>query len=94
METVPPMESCRHCGSHDLRSMEVRSAFWLDDRLVVIEDIPALVCGSCREQYYSDDTVILLDLMRGDGFPPEQARTELRVPVFSLRDRLPPDRRP
>jgi YgiT-type zinc finger domain-containing protein len=65
----------------------VRSAFWHDDRLVVVEDIPALVCGNCREQFYHEATMMLIDLLRGDDFPPERARSELRVPVFSLRDR-------
>ena len=66
----------------------VRSAFWQDDRLVVVQDIPALVCGACAEQFYDDATVIGLDLLRGDGFPAEEARTELRVPVFSFGDRV------
>jgi YgiT-type zinc finger domain-containing protein len=65
----------------------VRSAFWHDDRLVVVEDIPAVVCGACAEQSYEDSTMVMLDLLRGEGFPAAKARAELRVPVFSLRDR-------
>ena len=56
--------------------------------MVVVEDIPALVCASCNEQFYDDRTVVVLDLLRGDGFPAESARVEIRVPVFSFRDRL------
>jgi YgiT-type zinc finger domain-containing protein len=66
----------------------VRSAFFHGDRLVVIEDIPALVCSGCNEQFYDDRTVVVLDLLRGNGFPLEEAREEIRVPVFSFRDRL------
>jgi YgiT-type zinc finger domain-containing protein len=80
--------TCTRCGSAALRADTIRSAFWEDGRLVVIEDIPALVCPDCHEQYFDDTTVVLLDLMRGDGFPPEKARREIVVPVFSLRDRL------
>ena len=79
--------TCANCGSADVRMGQVRSAFWQDDRLVVVEGIPALVCGACAEQFYDDSTVVGLDLLRGDGFPQENARAELRVPVFSFSDR-------
>lgn len=82
-------ETCEQCGSTDIRSDLVRSAFWHEDRLVVIEDVPALVCGACHEQFFDDSTVMLIDLLRGDGFPPGKARSVLRVPVFSLNDRVP-----
>jgi YgiT-type zinc finger domain-containing protein len=81
---------CAHCNSTEVRSTHVRSAFWHDDRLVVVEDVPALVCGACHDQFYDDATIVVLDLMRGDGFPAEKAHRELRVPVFSFRDRLAP----
>ena len=84
----PITERCGNCGSASLRNTRTRSAFWHDDRLVVVEDVPALVCESCHEQFYDDSTVVVLDLLRGDGFPPEKARGELRVPVFSFADRL------
>jgi YgiT-type zinc finger domain-containing protein len=82
--------SCSQCGSSDLSTTTIRSAFWEGDRLVVIEDIPAIVCGSCGEQHYDDTTVVLIDLLRGDGFPADKARRQISVPVFSLRDRLNP----
>jgi YgiT-type zinc finger domain-containing protein len=81
---------CTHCGSPSVRRKHVRSAFWHDERLVVVEDLPAIVCGACHEQFYDDQTMVVLDLMRGDGFPAEKARRELRVPVFSFQDRLAP----
>jgi hypothetical protein len=67
---------------------KVRSAFFHEDRLVLVEDIPALVCSDCKEQFYDDRTVVVLDLLRGEGFPAESAQEEIRVPVFSFRDRL------
>ena len=78
-------ELCTQCGAAALQARMVRSAFWQDERLVVIEDIPALVCEACQERFYDDETVMLLDLKRGEGFQPEDAIAELRVPVFSLR---------
>lgn len=88
-QTQHTQETCDQCGSADLREESVRSAFWHDDRLVVVENIPALVCHGCMEQYYDDTTVMQLDLLRGDGFPQERAQRELRVPVFSFHDRVP-----
>lgn len=90
IEASAPGEACANCGRQNVRSTQARSAFWHGDRLVVVEDIPALVCDSCGEQYFDDSTAIVLDLLRGDGFPPEQAKAELVVSVFSFRDRLSP----
>lgn len=81
--------TCTGCGGADVRPAQVRSAFWHDDRLVVVEDIPALRCGSCGEQFFGDDAVVVLDLLRGDGFQASKARTIISVPVFSYRDHLP-----
>lgn len=86
-DTTPP-QTCGQCGSGELRRETIRSAFWHDGRLVVVDDVPALVCGSCWEQYFDDATTMAIDQLRGDGFPADQAREELRVPVFSLRDRM------
>ena len=81
--------TCTSCGGEDVRRTEVRSAVWHDDRLVVVEDIPALRCGSCGEQFFDDAAVLVLDLMRGDGFQEGKARTTVTVPVFSFRDHRP-----
>ncbi|MGE5339614.1 MAG: type II toxin-antitoxin system MqsA family antitoxin [Gemmatimonadota bacterium] len=80
--------TCTNCGSADLQARQVRSAFWQDDRLVVVEDIPAMVCVACGERFYDDTTAIVLDLLHGERFPPEKARGEMRVPVFSFADRI------
>lgn len=80
--------TCSQCGGTHLASHTVRSAFWDKDRLVVVEDIPAVVCLDCNERFYDDTTVVLLDLLRGDGYPPEKALREIAVPVFSLRDKM------
>jgi YgiT-type zinc finger domain-containing protein len=84
----PRAAQCANCGSTNIRMVEVRSAFWHDERLVIVNDIPALVCDACHEHFYDDRTAVMLDLLRGDGYPAEQAKTEVLVPVFSLRDRI------
>ena len=78
-----PSAACPVCESTDTRHARVRSAFWHNDRLVVIEDVPALVCNTCGEQFYDDAAVNMIDRMRANGFPPEDAVRELRVPVYS-----------
>ena len=75
---------CTNCGSTEVRASPVRSAFWHDDRLVVVEGIPALVCAHCGEQFYEDNTAIGLDRLRGGGFPPHEAVRTLEVPVFAF----------
>jgi YgiT-type zinc finger domain-containing protein len=86
-EVEAMLGQCTECGAFALRAKTVRSAFWQDERLVVIEDIPAMVCESCQERFYDDATVMLLDLKRGEGFRPEDAVAEMLVPVFTLRPR-------
>jgi YgiT-type zinc finger domain-containing protein len=76
--------TCSLCGDGELRATRVRSAFFEGDRLVVVQDIPALVCSVCGEQFFDDVTAIRLDLLRGAGFPKEMSCAELTVPVFSL----------
>jgi YgiT-type zinc finger domain-containing protein len=86
MDATPQLSApCPVCESTDTRHAHVRSAFWHNDRLVVIEDVPALVCNVCGEQFYDDPAVLLIDRMRQRGFPPEDVIGELHVPVFSCR---------
>ena len=77
---------CSSCGSSNVSESRVRSAFWHDERLVVVEGIPAMLCEQCGEQFYDDTTAIGLDLLRGTGFPPERARRAIEVPVFEFGD--------
>ncbi len=76
--------ACPVCESTNTRLARVRAAFWHNDRLVVIEGVPALVCKTCGEQFYDDAAVLIIDRMRNKGFPSEDAVGELRVPVFTF----------
>ena len=79
---------CTQCGGEDVRMDRVRAAFFEGERLVVVDGVPALVCSACGGQFYDDTTVVVLDLLRGAGFPQERAREEIRVPVFGFADAL------
>lgn len=87
VDTLVPETACNACGGSEMHAAQVRSAFFEGERLVVVEDIPALVCDGCGGHFYDDATAVFLDLLRGEGFPPERARSELRVPVFSFGER-------
>ena len=79
---MTPDASCAACNSGRLVHDRVKSAFWEGERLVVVENIPALVCTTCGEQYLDDEAVLQLDLMKGGGFPKEKAMREITVQVF------------
>lgn len=78
---------CSACGSERVRESRTRSAFWHDDRLVVVDNIPALVCEQCGELFYEDQVAMGLDLLRGDGFPRAAAVRTIEVPVFDYGER-------
>lgn len=75
---------CQSCATGRLARDRVRTALWSGDRLVVIEDVPALVCAHCGERFYEDETAMRLDMLRGGGFSPDRAVRQITVPVFSF----------
>ena len=81
---------CSSCGSGNVSQSHVRSAFWHDERLVVVEDIPAHVCASSAA---SSSTTTrpssAWTCCAATGFPPERARRAIEVPVFSFGDQRP-----
>ena len=66
----------------------MRTAIWQGDRVAIVEDIPALVCGTCSEQFYDEPVSDALRRLAEDGFPADAATSEIVVPVFSLKDRI------
>ncbi len=82
-----PDLSCPRCEG-TLIAKTVRTTVWRDDRVVIVEDIPAQVCGSCMEQFYDDAVSDALRRLVEDGFPAEGAKKEIIVPVFSLEGRV------
>jgi YgiT-type zinc finger domain-containing protein len=66
----------------------VRTTIWQGDRVAIVEDIPAQVCGSCMEQFYDADVSEALRRLAEEGFPAEAAQREIVVPVFSLQGRI------
>mgnify|MGYP006280971469 CR=1 FL=1 len=79
-----PAVACQLCGAEALEEQRIRLALWEADRLVVVEEVPALVCGGCGERFYDDETAMRLDMLRGTGFPSARAVREMTVDVFRM----------
>ena len=71
-----------------MRAGIVKTAMWYDERLYVIEDVTAQICDKCVEQFYDEETTDALRRLTEEGFPFAEAKGEIRVPVFSLHERL------
>ncbi len=83
---VPPVE-CPRCGK-PMRSGIVETAIWSDDRLIVVEDVPAQTCDACLVQFYDAETTAELRLLVEDGIPFSRVKAEILVPILSLRQDL------
>ena len=86
-ETNSPRVPCPRC-SQPMRSATVKSAIWRDDRLFLVEDIPAQVCDSCIEQFYDQETSDALRRLTEDGFSSVEPKREIAVPIFSLESHI------
>ena len=78
---------CPRCGGA-LVATTVRTTVWQGDRVAIVEDIPALVCEACLEQFYDDAVSDALRRLAEEGFPAAKADREISVPVFSLVGRI------
>lgn len=75
---------CDKCSTGILRPTRIRTAFWRGDSLIVVLNIPAMVCPDCGEEYVADPTVVQLDRMRGNGFGTHEVIEKMTVPVFDF----------
>jgi YgiT-type zinc finger domain-containing protein len=86
-QAAPPQAPCPRCGEM-MRTAMVKTAVWQDDRVFIVEDIPAQVCDACMEQFYDEDTTDALRRLMEEGFPSIEPRREILVPIFSLEGRI------
>ena len=78
---------CPRCQA-PMEPKTVRTAIWQDDRVAIVEEIPAFVCSECMEQFYDEDVSDALRQLTEDGLPASAADREIAVPVFSLKGRI------
>ena len=77
---------CDRCEQGLLAEKPIQTAFWRRDDLVVIRNIPAMVCQTCGEEYVASRTAIGLDRMRGNGFAATGSNERMIVPVLDYVD--------
>jgi YgiT-type zinc finger domain-containing protein len=79
--------ACPRCAA-PLAEATVRTVIWQGDTAVIVEDIPAHVCGSCMEQFYDDSVSEALRRLAERPMSVTDADRVATVPVFSLKRRL------
>ena len=83
---------CKRCELGELQPKRIETALWSKGGLVVVRNIPAMVCPTCGEEYVADQTALGLDRMRGNGFAPQSASDRMIVPVFEYSEHQETDR--
>lgn len=83
IEKIDEDFQCPECQS-STRSDIIRMSLFGTKGMVLIEDVPALVCEQCGEQYYDEETISKLNKLTAYDYPSEMAVGEIVVPVFSL----------
>lgn len=86
-ETNVHLVPCPRCGT-GMRTGKTKTVVWVEDRLFIVEDIPAQVCDSCVEQYYDEETTDAIRRLTEDGFPSAELKREILVPIYSLDKRM------
>ena len=67
----------------------VRTNIWQgEERLIIVEDIPAQICEQCGEQYYDPLTTETVRALVEDLNSATPKRV-MEVPVYSLEGRIP-----
>jgi YgiT-type zinc finger domain-containing protein len=79
--------ACPRCRA-PLTEASVRTVIWQGDAAVIVEDIPAYVCGSCMEQFYDDAVSDALRRLAERPMSVAEADRIATVPVVSLKARL------
>jgi YgiT-type zinc finger domain-containing protein len=80
-------QACPRCRA-PLTEASVRTVIWQGDAAVIVEDIPAFVCGSCMEQFYDDAVSNALRRLAERPMSVAEADRVATVPVVSLKARL------
>jgi YgiT-type zinc finger domain-containing protein len=77
---------CKYCESETVEEL-VKSAFWVNEQLIAIENIRARVCRGCKVQFYDDETAEGIATLEKIRTVPDAARRDVTVSVFSLADK-------
>lgn len=78
---------CDRCCTGILRPGRISAAFWRGEHLVIVRNIPAMLCPDCAEEYVDDATLAALDRVRGDGSDALPMVDQAFVPVLDYGSR-------
>ena len=69
--------SCSVCGAK-LKKEKITYTQEINGKVYIVEDVPALVCSECGEQYLEPDTVDIIQEAIEKGKAPKT----IKVPVY------------
>ena len=70
-----------------MREDKVKTVMWHQEQMLLVEDIPAMVCDNCGEQYYDDEITEGLLRLTEQNFPWAEKTREIVVPVYTITRR-------
>jgi len=71
---------CDICGGNREKKL-VSYHIFFEGRLVVVENVPAEVCGQCGEQYFDPNTV---EMLQKTVWSKKKPRRIIETPVYDL----------
>jgi YgiT-type zinc finger domain-containing protein len=66
-----------------MTKQNVAVTLWFGSQLVVVEGVPAYVCGNCRARRYDADVDRRLNSLVAAGFPDWKVVRSIQAPVFA-----------
>lgn len=77
-------QACSVCGAW-LRVRNITYTQIIDDKVYIVSDVPAQVCGNCGEEYLTPTTVDAIQKTLESG----TAKRTVSVPVYELASTSP-----
>lgn len=77
---------CKHCESETVEKL-VRSAFWVNEQLIAVENIPARVCPECEVYFYNDETAETIAALGQLRAVPDRVKHDITVSVFAFENK-------
>ena len=77
------MRKCDVCGNESFHARQVDESFHIDGQLVMVEGIPAHVCGRCGDATFDRQTTeAVRGMLHGDSRPTRH----MNVDVFAFAE--------